>query len=118
MSSRCFLRGNSVIFLVQQDSRTSPLTAVFEPNQTDKMVLHQYDYIFAIGTLFAMLDAYNNGASEYSSVSLLPSVLFRLSPASTASQSFFFHTNDFSSTDLPLTLNRRCGKRLGYQCLV
>jgi len=30
-----------------------------------KMYLHQYDYIFAIGTLFAMLDAYNNGASEY-----------------------------------------------------
>jgi sodium-dependent phosphate transporter len=29
------------------------------------MRLHQYDYIFAIGTLFAMLDAYNNGASEY-----------------------------------------------------
>jgi hypothetical protein len=29
-------------------------------------VLHEYDYVFAIGTLFAMLDAYNNGASEYS----------------------------------------------------
>lgn len=28
------------------------------------MVLHEYDYIFAIGTLFAMLDAYNNGASK------------------------------------------------------
>lgn len=27
-------------------------------------VLHQYDYIFAIGTLFAMLDAYNNGAND------------------------------------------------------
>lgn len=25
--------------------------------------LHEYDYIFAIGTLFAFLDAYNNGAS-------------------------------------------------------
>lgn len=32
------------------------------------MVLHQYDYIFAIGTLFAMLDAYNNGASTYWSI--------------------------------------------------
>lgn len=31
------------------------------------MYLHQYDYIFAIGTLFAILDAYNNGASEYTS---------------------------------------------------
>jgi hypothetical protein len=29
------------------------------------MYLHQYDYIFGIGTVFAMLDAYNNGASEY-----------------------------------------------------
>jgi sodium-dependent phosphate transporter len=28
------------------------------------MVLHQYSYVFAIGTFFAMLDAYNNGASQ------------------------------------------------------
>ncbi|EEA21304.1 hypothetical protein TMatcc_009293 [Talaromyces marneffei ATCC 18224] len=28
------------------------------------MRLHQYDYVFAIGTLFAMLDAYNNGAND------------------------------------------------------
>jgi len=27
--------------------------------------LHQYDYIFAIGSLFAFLDAFNNGASEH-----------------------------------------------------
>jgi sodium-dependent phosphate transporter len=26
--------------------------------------LHEYDYIFAIGTFFAMLDAYNNGAND------------------------------------------------------
>lgn len=26
--------------------------------------LHEYDYVFAIGTLFAFLDAYNNGASK------------------------------------------------------
>jgi sodium-dependent phosphate transporter len=25
--------------------------------------LEQYNYVFAIGTFFAMLDAYNNGAS-------------------------------------------------------
>jgi len=25
--------------------------------------LTQYNYVFAIGTFFAMLDAYNNGAS-------------------------------------------------------
>jgi len=32
-----------------------------------KMVLDQYTYIFAIGTFFALLDAYNNGASTFSS---------------------------------------------------
>ena len=26
--------------------------------------LDQYTYVFAIGTFFALLDAYNNGASE------------------------------------------------------
>ncbi|KAG6034960.1 hypothetical protein E4U40_003238 [Claviceps sp. LM458 group G5] len=26
--------------------------------------LHQYDYVFAIGTFFALLDAYNNGAND------------------------------------------------------
>ena len=29
------------------------------------MALEQFNYIFAIGTFFAMLDAYNNGASEW-----------------------------------------------------
>jgi sodium-dependent phosphate transporter len=29
------------------------------------MTLSQYDYVFAIGTFFALLDAFNNGASEY-----------------------------------------------------
>lgn len=28
-------------------------------------MLDQYTYIFAIGTMFAMLDAFNNGASKY-----------------------------------------------------
>lgn len=27
------------------------------------MVLHEYTYIFAIGTCFALLEAFNNGAS-------------------------------------------------------
>lgn len=27
------------------------------------MVLHEYTYVFAIGTMFALLEAYNNGAS-------------------------------------------------------
>jgi len=28
-------------------------------------MLDQYTYVFVIGTFFAMLDAYNNGASEF-----------------------------------------------------
>jgi hypothetical protein len=27
--------------------------------------LTKYNYVFAIGTFFALLDAYNNGASKY-----------------------------------------------------
>lgn len=30
------------------------------------MKRHDFTYIFAIGTGFAMLDAFNNGASKYS----------------------------------------------------
>lgn len=33
-------------------------------------MLDQYTYVFVIGTLFAMLDAYNNGASEFGSLGL------------------------------------------------
>jgi hypothetical protein len=29
--------------------------------------LTKYNYVFAIGTFFALLDAYNNGASKYTS---------------------------------------------------
>lgn len=29
-----------------------------------KMVLSEYTYVFAIGTFFALLDAFNNGASK------------------------------------------------------
>jgi sodium-dependent phosphate transporter len=28
------------------------------------MTLHQFDYVFAVGTFFALLDAYNNGAND------------------------------------------------------
>lgn len=28
-------------------------------------MLEEYTYIFVIGTLFALLDAYNNGASKF-----------------------------------------------------
>ena len=31
------------------------------------MALDQYTFVFAIGTFFALLDAYNNGASKYPS---------------------------------------------------
>lgn len=30
------------------------------------MMLEAYTYVFAIGTFFALLEAYNNGASTYS----------------------------------------------------
>jgi hypothetical protein len=33
--------------------------------------LTQYNYVFAIGTFFALLDAYNNGASKYSGSRML-----------------------------------------------
>lgn len=29
------------------------------------MALDEYTYVFVIGTFFALLDAFNNGASEY-----------------------------------------------------
>lgn len=29
------------------------------------MVLTEYTYVFAFGTMFALLEAYNNGASTY-----------------------------------------------------
>ena len=35
------------------------------------MVLTDYTYIFVIGTFFAMLDAYNNGASKFTPLSLI-----------------------------------------------
>jgi hypothetical protein len=44
----------------------------FRPDDdiTSMPVLDQYTYVFAIGTFFALLDAYNNGASELRKVSL------------------------------------------------
>jgi phosphate/sulfate permease len=35
------------------------------------MPLHQWDYIFAFGTIFATLDAYNIGANDVANVSPL-----------------------------------------------
>lgn len=32
------------------------------------MPLHQFDYLFAIGTIFAALDAYNIGANDVANV--------------------------------------------------
>lgn len=37
--------------------------------------LTQYNYVFGIGTFFALLDAYNNGASKYTSANRLSSLL-------------------------------------------
>jgi len=33
-------------------------------------IFHQYDYIFAIGTIFAFLDAWNIGMSLFSNIPL------------------------------------------------
>lgn len=30
------------------------------------MVMSEYTYVFAFGTMFALLEAYNNGASTFS----------------------------------------------------
>lgn len=60
------------------------------------MVLEQYTYVFAIGTFFALMDAYNNGASKsFSPSSCLP-----------------------ARVTLADTILRRCCQRLGYQCVV
>ena len=40
-------------------------TLILNYRQSIKMALDQYTYVFAIGTFFALLDAYNNGASKY-----------------------------------------------------
>jgi hypothetical protein len=55
-----------------QDARrvNAPIQAsesVYRAQQTRLKMprLTQYDYVFAIGTFFAMLDAFNNGASEW-----------------------------------------------------
>lgn len=34
-------------------------------------ILHQFDYLFAIGTLAALLDAYNIGANDVANVLLI-----------------------------------------------
>jgi sodium-dependent phosphate transporter len=40
-------------------------------------MLDAYTYVFVIGTLFALLDAYNNGASEFPQT-LSPSAAMQL----------------------------------------
>lgn len=47
-----------IVFLVRLHNTKSYLYKLL-----DKMVLTEYSYVFAIGTFFALLDAYNNGAS-------------------------------------------------------
>ena len=54
----------------KSDSRTLRCSRVLlDPSETESSslnmpTLHQYDYIFAIGTIFAILDAYNIGAND------------------------------------------------------
>ena len=45
------------------------------------MALDEYTYVFAIGTFFALLDGYNNGASKSSPPSIPPFQENRRSPA-------------------------------------
>lgn len=40
------------------------------------MVLTEYTYVFAIGTCFALLEAYNNGASMFSRRRMIRSLSF------------------------------------------
>lgn len=39
------------------------------------MPLHQWDYIFAFGTIFAALDAYNIGANDVANVRIFISFI-------------------------------------------
>jgi hypothetical protein len=64
-----------------------------------KMTLHEYDYVFAIGTLFAMLDAYNNGASKSLPLYVTLAAIHHIQI-------------------LIRSLCRRCRKLLGYQRLI
>lgn len=48
----------------------SPFLIGFKSEATLIMVLHQYDYIFAIGTIFSFLDAWNIGTSTKHSPTL------------------------------------------------
>lgn len=50
-------------FLIGTPEPQHPLA---EPDCQAKMMLDQYTYVFAIGTFFALLDAFNNGASKFS----------------------------------------------------
>lgn len=49
------------IYNFQHQHQSFPSTSV----TSTIMTLSQYDYIFAIGTFFALLDAFNNGASKF-----------------------------------------------------
>jgi hypothetical protein len=76
-------------------------------------MLQQYTYVFAIGTLFALLDAYNNGASKQPT---LPSSSPPIADPKTP------HKISPTGTRLILTASaladRRCCQLVGYQCLV
>jgi hypothetical protein len=62
-------RSHSNKFVLRLDSSTRPTPSNTLIESTDsrqptaKMVLTEYTYVFAIGTMFALLEAYNNGAS-------------------------------------------------------
>ena len=43
------------------------------------MVMHEYTYVFAFGTMFALLEAFNNGASMFYPLPLTSLLLLLLS---------------------------------------
>jgi len=107
-------RWKSLLFSTQTTSSSSssslstglePHPPVPHPSLTHPLfkmaVLSQYDYIFAIGTMFAMLDAFNNGANDVSWLEL--SILHSLC---------FDHWHNFSFFSLDYS-GCQC---LGYQC--
>ena len=72
-------------------------------------MLDQYTYVFAIGTFFALLDAYNNGASKYS-LAFLNVIVCTFRVCFLWAHNRLVQLGEFGTNQL----NRRCRQRLGY----
>ncbi|KAF9870964.1 phosphate-repressible na+ phosphate cotransporter [Colletotrichum karsti] len=62
LNSKAYAALSTVALLDEDNRQKRPSFSALAP--ADKMALHQYDYIFAIGTIFAFLDAWNIGAND------------------------------------------------------